>query len=159
MKKLLMSLAIFGACALMSATAADSYLYWMVDTSNSGLSETYKTFSTAVLKYSNGNAEIDYAFAPEGGGTSTAVSMATIADAGNYSFWVELYADDGWYKAKSNEISASALVGLYQSLQTGGTPANAQVFTNFTAQAIPEPTSGMMVLLGAMLLGLKRKKA
>ena len=161
MKKLLMSLAIFGACALMSASATDSYLYWMVDQGDN----PEFSFTTAVLKGSNGSESFAFATLGEGEteGYLTGMSVAnvgTIADPATFSFVVELYAADGWLKAKSSEpLFAKDAVGLYQSLAPGGTPASKQMFTSFTAQAIPEPTSGMMVLLGAMLLGLKRKKA
>ena len=158
MKKLLMSLALVGSLAGMSAKA-DSYLYWMVDQTG----DTAFSFANAVI------------YAVDAGGVKQAIGSAAAVPEANIdtavsttidfsgqswsSFLVELYADDGWMKASQTMAYSPSMQGLYQSTVAGGTPKTPAAFSNFTAGPVPEPTSGMLLLLGVCGLALKRKRA
>ena len=77
----------------------------------------------------------------------------------SYSFYVELYNDAGTLVGFSEAVSSSALASYFAgSVQQGVQWANVNQWnvTNFTA--VPEPTSGVMLLLGAALLGLRRRR-
>ena len=158
MKKLLMSLALVGSLAGMSAKA-DSYLYWMVD--QTGDTDPF-SFANAVIYGvgANGKEAIGSAAAVPEGNINTDVST-TIDFSGQSwsSFLVELYAADGWMKASGTLTYSSEMAGLYQSTLAGGTPKNPAKFSTFTPGAIPEPTSGMLLLFGICGLALKRKRA
>lgn len=157
MKKALMSLALIGMLSALSAKA-DSYLYWMVD--QTGVSSPY-TYASAVLYADNGTTKEAISGALYGDRDSVMVTgnLAPTYVGEGWSYYVELLADDGWMKAKSGSVGWSdAVAGMYAQMQTGGTPKNAVHFTNFTAGPIPEPTSGLLVLLGICGLALKRKR-
>lgn len=153
MKKLLMSLAVIGACAAMSAKADGSYLYWMVD-------QSAYTFDTAYLWAVDSDDGTKVAFRDASvaiDGTSTSPDRRfpiDVTDAANYSYLVELYADNHWVAQSASPLTWETVqTGLYQPTQT----IKPVAFTSFTN--VPEPTSGMMLLLGMGLLALKRKKA
>ena len=161
MKKLLMSLALVGSLAGMSAKA-DSYLYWMVD--QTGDTDPF-SFANAVIYGvgANGKEAIGSAAGvavADKGNINTGVST-TIDFSGQSwsSFLVELYAADGWMKASGTLPYSLEMAGLYQSTLAGGTPKYPAKFTTFTAGPVPEPTSGMLLLLGVCGLALKRKRA
>ena len=169
MKKLLMSLALVGSLAAMSAKG-DSYIYWMAVVSGaSGDNAKIGTFQYAQLvAYDKDGAKVEafdasYADATEKNGMATqqsvpSQSLASFADAQNWTYYVELYTDD-WMKGKSEGYSWETLQSMdaiYQSTLAGGLGTAA--FTTFTYN-VPEPTSGLLVLFGLCGLALKRKRA
>ena len=154
---------IFGiAVAVAAVSAQASYLNWQV----------------AATDGSNG-AQL-YAVST-GGGTKTAATDGTVIDAisglpgakstditsysEGYSFYIELvnYSDTttGTYTSQgamsSQTFTYSELSGAMSSgaLSVAGMTA---VWTGTTVQATPEPTSGLLMLMGFAMLGLKRKK-
>ena len=175
MKNLLMSLALVGSLAAMSAKG-DSYIYWMADVSDGvGDNARIGTFQYAQLAAYNGGTkvaafdasyadavDVDYSTGQEGVKTADHISsqsLASFADAQNWTYYVELYTDD-WMKGRSttgytwNQLQD--FDAIYQSTLTGGLGTAA--FTTFTYNA-PEPTSGLLVLFGLCGLALKRKRA
>lgn len=167
------ALILVGAIAAFSFSQA-SELWWTVaDTvSVDGKStswETAKLFASA-NGYNYGGTQI-----------GDAVNAADMADWGfwnsdlggygssSYSFYVELY--------NSSEVSVGkSYVSTTTNPPQGATPyatlsgaiydgnlmnptASAYTFSSFTtSDVIPEPSSGLMMLLGMIALGLKRKK-
>lgn len=158
-KAILMSLALFGAMVV----SADSYLYWMVDNSGDALSNY--DFAYAVLKgtTAGGVDEIEVygqdgatgVDSQSGGRTTLATWSANISDYG--SFFVELYNDSGTLLGTSSSIIDRTMLADY--IKTGVTSMTASSAYAFNTFSVPEPTSGLMMLLGIGLLGLKRKKA
>lgn len=162
MKKLiLMSMVLCGAMV----ASADSYLYWMVDQTNT---ETQPwAFTDAALTATAGGVKsvVDAwgVNVPEGEqpqpvtsmGTAVWSSLAGFTD-GAYTFAIELFNSD--YTAPTHSLS----IGTYQDLaqfihsSVGDLTKTPLVATSF---AVPEPTSGLMMLVGMALLGLRRKKA
>lgn len=158
MKKLLMSLALVGSLAGMSAKA-DSYLYWMVDQSEVDVPFSFANAVIYGVDQKGTKEAIGAAVATGDGSINTAIST-TIDFSGQVwsSFLVELYQDD-WMKASGTLPYSLEMAGLYQSTLAGGTPKYPAKFTTFTAGPVPEPTSGMLLLLGVCGLALKRKRA
>ena len=159
MKKTFSILAI-----LFALTTNADVLYWMMDTDSAG----QFTYDTAVLKYTTDNTvdTISLSAMSAYGGSSLNGNIAIyqgygfffesdVADSGlnSVSFFVELYNGESWV-AKSDPIAYSALAG---NIFKGGvgTPATPATFGTY---AVPEPTSGLLFLVGGMLLGLKRRR-
>lgn len=156
MKKVLTCMALL--CGLV---ANADYIYWMVDTDQSSNAANY-IFNTIRLR----DADSVYA-------TYTPVSYEGLAsfnaDAGYFttsissglsesttSFYVELYNGSSWV-AESNPISYSDLLAAGSIFKGGLTPASISPAA-FGAYHVPEPTSGLLFLLGGVLLGLKRRR-
>ena len=153
MKKLLILFAATLAFASVRADSSDSYLYWMVDTGSSGI-----TFSDVALFATSPDTFLQ-AVSAASGGTSIGGSYASLAGLSNpatMSYYVELYNASGDAIFQSEAFTYSSLANsIYtRTMASGATPYNMAV----NLHPVPEPTSGMMFLVGAMLLGLKRKR-
>ena len=170
MKKSILALAI----ALFSGVACASELWWMVD--DSAFTMDAGAWDTARVYYFDSNdLSLSGQYGASLAGTATRSDLENVLDYavstanGNYSgksFYIELYnsatydsSSDHSDAFRSGSVSYEALVngGAFHG---GGTSygASPYTFTDFTPQVIPEPTSGLLVLLGMMALGLKRKR-
>lgn len=158
MKKLIAIVAVILACA-----ANADYLYWMVDTTSA------EAYDYNTVKLVADGAAIDTITLSDmsalGGATlndklatyqsTYGLALETELKGNSYtSFLVELWNGSDW-KAQSNPISYETL--LASSIYKGGvgTPAAPASFGTY---AVPEPTSGLLFLVGGMLLGLKRRR-
>jgi len=148
------------------AVLADSYLYWVVDQTDAKAGETTYLFDYATLReadsknylcLANGDTELasDGDRLTTGEGTYSVVNPNYI---GTYMF--ELWTDAA-SPAGSPTRAAYAAVGsdllssyIYSNMGLGG----ATPYTVTAAQLVPEPTGGMLMLLGFAVLGLRRKR-
>ena len=147
---------------MVAAVAHADYLYWMVaDNPSDG-------FAWDTAKVVTGDNSVV--------GEMSASEMADLASVNNYasanigaygtgyndatSFFIELYNG-------SSEKIASASIGTADDLKSfisrntmTDIPSSAAIFspTAGSFQAVPEPTSGLLFLVGGMLLGLRRKR-
>ena len=159
MKKLIVMM--FAVAAMISAKAADSYIYWMIDEipaapafsyasiwvdKGGGSFETLEEFLTGV-----GEGETQTSLAA----VSTKVDASYLTD--GYSYYVELMNADGEATHKSGLFGYTEIAShIYQA--PNPTPAAFNMGEKgFTA--VPEPTSGLLLLLGVAGLALKRKRA
>ena len=154
MKKSLLAIALMGA---MVASADDSYLYWMVgsDAGDYAYAKVREVNPDGYLNIYDDTGLI-------GDSVSKAV-LSSYSDEGLYaliasgssassSFIVELYNDQGKF------LSQSTIPYSQGSFYAGGfaqPPSSGATFTSF---AIPEPNSGLLMLVGCALLGLRRRK-
>ena len=148
---------MLASTALMAR--AESYLYWMVDASNT---EWLDSFTYATLKEtSTGTYLVDRQYgvdaigANDDGLTTDAYDfiMPDIYKSSAYSFIVELYNENDEMLAWSPEVNYDEFSGhIFSGIQPTG--ANPYIFNTI----IPEPTSGMLFLAGLVLLGLRRKR-
>jgi len=148
--------------AVAGITAHADYLYWMVDNnpqSGTTITGDPTTFSWTEAKlYANGEA-VD-------GATLSSSAWSDYQDLGGYayanigdnyaekSFTIELFSGDQWL-ARSSAASGST---LGQFITSGMSMNPAAVGWAPTTYAVPEPTSGLLFLVGGMLLGLKRRR-
>ena len=159
MKKVLLTLALFGTFAAMTAKG-DSFMYWMVDTTGNSQIGTQANYAELYAFYGNKPGTlvggIDLV---DGVWDARTISDSLVGMVGDgWSYYVEAYKDD-WNIGTSDSITyanAKAMYdGIYESLKTGG--KGTVEFTTFTYN-IPEPTSGLLMLLGLCGLALKRKR-
>ena len=160
MKKLLFTLAVVACAAVVQA---DSYLYWMLDETPSSSATGYNpkpTFGEYTVKVKNGDNYLTFANPgmPDGLNETYAVQDFTYYSAGAdgaASFIIELYNSEGAEAAYRATFGAGSLASY---VRAEGDHAKILHIAASSFTAVPEPTSGMMLLVGAMLLGLKRKK-
>lgn len=157
---LLMALLVGAVVGRVSAD--DSALYWMVDEKNT------IEFSYAVVHAVNGSEDtilppVDGNWRIDG---SDGTTMTGLTDLGSrnwssYAFYIELLQwDDTTSSGKSVGISqTSSYADLVTNHHVGGTGMSIPDFVVFWAPTVvvPEPTSGLLVLLGGALLLLRRR--
>ena len=158
------ALAFAFTCTSAFADNGYQYLYWYVDESMN-----YNTFpfAYAALVEGNSGATIDYRVANsylESGELGLVAGYAPgspAADLGEYAnassyFYVELFDANNLGLAVSTSLSYSKLYSAGY-LGTSGTGTQAEHAWVVSAFMIPEPTSGMLFLLGIAALSLRRK--
>ena len=165
--------------AVPSAWAEDYLLYWqIVDAEDEG--QNSLEFSYATLRYvasdtapgdntatdllyvynAQGNTGSQFVMSSSGNPDSTSAVFSGpvgAVDDPAKAFLVELWnADDtlaGWYKVSYATVSSS--IWSTEDITSAGSIAPA-MFNSFTA-AVPEPSSGLLLIIGAGLLALRRK--
>ena len=185
MKKILI-LAMAACAAMLTATAEENFLYWMVDVSDN----TDYSFSYATIKAMNSNGTTsDYLSFYGTGDASTSVgtksastaylsyidSNGTGANTGTKTsggaftgidgyvgstFLVELWADSSTDASDPTRVAWGSLAYslLKDSVSSGLNQSGATLYTVTGSQLIPEPTSGLLALLGLAALALRRKQ-
>ena len=157
MKTLKFILAAAAAIMLGSAMAAeDSYLYWMVSDAH-----YYEapgdpiSFNYATISVDDGATYLSPAQSADSTGYSTSGGVYSgVFDSDSVkSFLVELWDDNndrvGWMR-----YSASSLKDYFY--QNAGAHGEGSPF--MVSQVVPEPTSGVLLLLGMGGLALRRRK-
>lgn len=151
MKKLL-TIAMITLAAF--AAKADLYLYWTMDLAEeSGFSYSYGQLMSGETVITNFGG---YEKAADGD------SFASILELTSASFYIALFNENDVQVAISNTLTYGDALsqyaignGIHSDMTTASTPWNGGAFT----ATIPEPTSGLMLLLGLGALALKRKVA
>ena len=159
---MILALALVGMSAL--ADNGYQYLYWYVDES---MNYNSFPFAYATLVEGNSGATIDYRVAnsyAESGELglvagyepgSPATDIGAYIDSLSY-FYVELFDANNLGLAISTSLTYSQLYSAGY-LGTSGTGTQAEHPWVVSAFSIPEPTSGMLFLLGIAALSLRRK--
>ena len=147
---------------LAGMVAHADYLYWMVGNnpqSGTTITGDPTTFSWTEAKLYADGSEVS-------GATLSSTAWNDYQDLGGYayanvgddyagkSFTIELFSGDQWL-ARSSAASGSS---LGQFITSGMSLNPAAVGWTPTSYAVPEPTSGLLFLVGGMLLGLKRRR-
>lgn len=156
--------------------SADSYLYWMIDTANAGNDYAYARIrdvntsgDDSYLAIYDGawGAEYNDGVGGVSGAAKTYIDMAGGTGEGFFaslagintstaSFIVELYNSEGTFLAQSfNNGSYGNLSAYIYSGGISAPPATPWIATSFD---IPEPSSGLLMLLGMAGLALRRRK-
>lgn len=155
MKKIIFTIAVLTSCIVHA-----DYIYWLVDTPTAdGFEWTKATIvQSGSPDTSLGSLTYDLAvdLKSEGG---YAYSQLASGWTDATTFYIELYNGGTDPVAKANIGTASSLrefifgdSGLDIQKGAGFTP------TAGSFQSVPEPTSGLLFLVGGMLLGLRRKR-
>lgn len=179
MKKL-MALTVL-ACAAFTASAEDSFLYWMVDV---GGKEDYN-FNYATIKAKDASGNTSDCLSLYGSDSAdplgTKLYAANYGDNGNFDpgsttgygafagvggygmgsrFLVELWTDGFTASDSANRVAFGWLSydDVKNSIFAAGNLSGASAFTVGSAMLVPEPTSGLLMLLGFAGLALRRKR-
>lgn len=156
------TLAIFGVLFALCAKA--DYIYWMIDTE----SASAYNYTTALLRSSSDsnfsvtiNDGIDELQSYTTGNLNDKI-ISYQADVGGF------YSDIGSYSGQSffvellngdQRLAQSPLVALTSAnIYSGSVSTPASAPAHFGSYNVPEPTSGLLFLIGGMLLGLKRRR-
>ena len=160
MKKLILFVLVIGSSMIASA----DLLYWMVDQSGAETSQRVFEFAFAELyaKDAQGN-KVEFAdglygsVAPDNISTAPNLytSIGNVATYENYTFYIELYNESG--VAQVAPYTLGGLNAVEDFIKKSAMDTTAPYMA--TTFAAPEPTSGLLMLLGVGLLALKRKKA
>ena len=179
MKKILFILAV----GLVFFAKAD-YIYWMVDNPASGTdisgADTTFNWANAVLTvqdsnstYVNSTYDTASSAASGIGGKLSSDQASTLSDYGAYAYanigsgysgkylLIELFSDTGSWMAGYSVSANDAAIARYIFSDNSMSIMPATGFGSAAANAsysVPEPTSGLLFLVGGVLLGLKRRR-
>lgn len=174
-KAMMMGVVLAGVLGAFSASAADeSFLYWMVDTSDGTADKiTYDSVqvrafktddgvdspgSVLTLYYGNAIEAGTYVSAEDAIALPFYASLATSYTDG-YSYVIELF-NDSVKVGRSDPLAyttAAAQEYIVQMTSAGTIPGSA-VWSAGGFTAVPEPNSAMLVILGCVALALRRRK-
>lgn len=144
-------IALLSAAALRAAGQTPSYLYWMIDDTS------YRSeYPIVTLNAVNAQGDEFYIDGYVVGSESIPVPVESeISDYASeeYRFFLGLYSESDTYGGRSREIGYGELEG-----SIGESPVPSAGKTRYSAwfATVPEPTSGMLALLGFAGLALRR---
>ena len=152
MKKIILLLAF----ASIFAVKAD-YIYWMVDTNPINVNgfdgnPVQSYWTEANLYYNDTKIGTLSSTAWENLAAFDAYAYSEFTPTGTGTFMIELIGDT---YGKTTGLESNLSQYIFSSPMSV-MPASA--FGQGATYAVPEPTSGLLFLIGGMLLGLKRKR-
>ncbi len=153
MKRILMGLGV--ALLAGAASADDSYLWWMVDReADSKFNYTYAALKATKGDKATGGSEIGDTVI--GKGVPGVASTSLIGYGAGWSYYIELLNEkaDG-----STEAVAVSSLATWESLAKFISTQPTTPWMGGSYHAVPEPTSGLLLLLGVAGLALRRKRA
>lgn len=168
---------------LAAATAQASYLYWQVDTTSESLATALSNYNTKwnvqgdagvtvgditgarLVQVETASPETTRELDRVGvSGFNDSRSVDIGALGANYSYYIEIISlkSNLPYEtvAKSSMLTYAELQNLaYVGNEMNVPQISLNAWSGGAFSAAPEPTSGLLVLIGVGLLGLKRKRA
>lgn len=150
--KLIQKIAFCATLALMGSASA-STLFWQV-TADEAEGATYAVLHATKTGESTSSSVVGYDLSE---GRAWATDLGVYGSSG-YSFFVELLYGSGQNVSKS-VVSYNDLVSSgYVSSSPLSVPTKA-VSGGWNGAAVPEPTSGVLLLIGGAMLALRRRRA
>ena len=160
-------------CAFVGVVAHADAMYWQLAGQNmTGVSDSSWTMARIEV-YENGNpttgptylhylddSEVIYMDKTETGAWFY-VPESYAQNSAAYSFVLELVNDSQEIQASSGQIAYSNANVIKETVFDSLTPVNYSTYNVGAGQTVdlPEPTSGLLMLLGASLLALRRRQA
>lgn len=156
--KTIQKLVAFAAVLAMAGAAQAGALYWQVDTSAADAAYTGAYTTAGLYAFKTGETgAADYLDGLEAGAAPTLTDLGSYDS--TYSFYVELYNASGDVVHKTSAMRYSDLLSSGY-ISTGGVLAPSALATGgFNGASVPEPTSGVLLLVGGALLALRRRRA
>ena len=148
---------LFAVVAFLVVAAQADYMYWMVDSGNVSTDYTWDNAKliqdgTAIGTLSKEDAEFlssldSYKYSP----LNDPYTSST--------FFIEFYNGDSFVAASEKQAYDNVKSSIFGTNQMNPTIAAGGGFMPAGGTyAVPEPTSGLLFLVGGMLLGLKRRR-
>lgn len=171
MKKLILSALLVLSCGVLRAEDTDMYLFWMISDSATFKDAGGQAASVDLSGYSARLADQSGTYlnlydSAQDSTPSQSYAASEIkgwdiaAGVGDYgvgsSFVVELFNDSG--TAYKSDVMSYSNLGAYMSAMQGMANPVGDAFAVSSFTAVPEPTSGLLLLLGVAGLALRRKK-
>lgn len=160
--KLIQKIAFCATLALMGSASA-STLFWQVNKVDAGSlgwdgtgDPKYAVLKATTGTLADGVGIVGYDLSE---GTAWATDLRTYGDS-RYSFFVELINASGSlvYTQKAATSYDNLLSSGYVSASALDRPTRA-VSGGFNGASVPEPTSGVLLLIGGAMLALRRRRA
>ena len=160
MKKLLIMVAVAAAAVCTRADLSDTFLYWNVEaTDNTPFSYANLVYALADTPTTWNDIDAQGAFVTSNGKSTplTAVKLTDLLpNLTGSTFMAQLLDGEGNLLGESQAIAFDDLIaGLYEN---GMEPTAVSGGYTFSAAAVPEPTSGLLLLLGVAGLALRRRR-
>ncbi len=168
MKKLICALTLAATVAAQAATG-DYMLYWQVSDSyvSSNLGSDF--YGASLFATLNDNSVVELGSYTEGSYDILSAVPVTGTDITDYtstvaSFYIEFYnyTSGSWNKLGTSEswnYSSTAVQNAIVDFTDTKYGVSYSALSPSSFSAVPEPTSGMLMLLGLAGLALKRKRA
>ena len=144
----------------LGLAARASYLYWQVGDA-AGVDYSY---AAVCVVDSNGNTIQEDGYNmwldPIASSSSTTYTVTDLGiySSSEYSFFIEFVNSDYATLTTSETMSYTALAGHLAEVGTAIPSVGFSVWVA-TPQAVPEPTGGLLVLLGAAMMALRRRRS
>lgn len=154
--KTIQKLVVLAAVLAMAGLAQADALYWQVDTGAADAS--YRGEYAYAALYASDGSLLDSYYEAVGGKVAPTLSDLGAYGSTGHSFYVELYnaSLDSVYKGSA--VSYDQLVASGYISTTGVEMPNYTATTGFNGASVPEPTGGMLLLVGGALLALRRRR-
>lgn len=165
MKNIFLTLSILSSAVVANADV----LYWMVSEAESAKADPSSQEYYAYLKVSDTDSNLNpsaitldrrtgaQVYEANDWGDQFAANISGYAT-DSYWFYVELANGLRTDPVRYSDISPSYLYSGGYSTPTVSLPAGGFGQVTGTSYNVPEPTSGLLFLIGGMLLGLKRRR-
>lgn len=166
MKKLIIAaFAVVVALARFAAQAEDAILYWQVPTDGGAVAAGYNYAYLYAQVDGKGNVMLPqggwaYDQTMASGGEMAAAHLAGI-DGTISSFFVEYYNDNKQLIGKSipQTLMELGMLGCIEGFQSNPPVTQTGTWAPGYTAVVPEPTSGLLMLMGLVGLALRRKRA
>ena len=159
--RLIQKIALVAALAF-AGTASASTLFWQIDQETAERGYKGDDAAYAVLHATQTGSSADKAIVVAGydlsEGTAWSTDLGTYGSS-DYSFFVELLNNSGTSVfTQASPVSYDSLVSSgYVSATALSVPA-AALTGGFNGASVPEPTSGVLLLIGGAMLALRRRR-
>ena len=147
--------AVFAAVLALAGLANANALYWMVDTSaaDAVYKEAWDSAGLYVVK-TDGDVFLDGLVA----GAAPTLTDLNGYGSTEYSFYVELYSSAGESVYKTKAVTYDSLLSSGYISTTGVLAPSVLGMSAWNGASVPEPTSGVLLLVGGAMLALRRRR-
>ena len=176
MKKFLVSVLAVLSCGVLSAAETDMYLYWMIDDNakfdgatgfdlsayNARIVSTVGGTGSSLMFYDSHDSLSGYLdTSTTSAGSATYVQgwdmVCRVGDLDNATFFIEIFNNDGvLFQSEWMSYTDLVTLGHISAMRGMVVPASTYGFGAF--KTVPEPTSGLLLLIGVAGLALRRQK-
>ena len=142
--------------AKSAASAYNNADVYMVLASDYDSTKTYSLSDITTMAKSKGTLSVGSMSATTG---NVVVNDSWVTEGTDYTWYTILVSDDKYYVSSSSVTSTAVADTGTPASKTFASKSELATASNWHTMAVPEPTSGLLMLLGLAGLALKRKRA